>query len=77
MFSPEQKPGCLPEGFGLDSMLTPEQFATWQQAPIIAVRRRLIGGMPGAIKESRKCFRIHPRTYLSAKLGGQFNSLPN
>jgi len=75
MTSPEQKPGCLPEGYTMDSMLTPEQFAIWQQiTPVIA--RDRIPSMPGAVIESRKCVRIHPRTYLAAKLGRRFSGPP-
>jgi len=51
----------------LDSLLTPEQFAVWQQMPLATVRKKL-AKMPGVIRESRKCIRIHPRTYLEARL---------
>ena len=51
----------------LDNLLTVEQFAAWQQSPVATVRKRL-ATMPGVIRESRKCVRIHPRTYLETRL---------
>jgi len=51
----------------LDALLTVEQFAAWQQAPEATVRKRL-ASMPGVIRESREFVRIHPRTYLEARL---------
>jgi hypothetical protein len=51
----------------LDDLLTPEQFAQWQQVPLATVRKRLTT-MPGVIRESRECVRIHPRTYLESRL---------
>lgn len=64
----KQLPGCLPEGYTLDSMLTPEQFCTWQQVKPtwLARRPRLFG----RLKESREMQRIHPRTYLAKKVKG-------
>jgi hypothetical protein len=52
----------------LDVLLTVEQFAAWVQSPVSTVRKRLFM-TPGVIRESRKSIRIHPRTYLEAKLG--------
>ena len=51
----------------LDALLTVEEFAAWQQTPVATVRKRL-ATMPGVIRESRKCVRIHPRTYLEMRL---------
>lgn len=51
----------------LDDLLTVEQFAAWTQTPVATVRRRL-SNLPGVIKESRESIRIHPRTYLDARL---------
>ena len=51
----------------LDAQLTVEQFAAWQQVSERNVRRRL-ASMPGVIRESRELVRIHPRTYLDARL---------
>jgi hypothetical protein len=51
----------------LDALLTVAQFAAWQQVPERTVRKRL-ASMPGVIQESRECVRIHPRTYLEARL---------
>ena len=63
MNSPEQQRGCLPKGYDLDSMLTPDQFCAWQQVSREWFGSR-IGILPGVIRESRKAIRIHPRTYL-------------
>lgn len=62
-----QIPGQLPAGYTLDSLLTPSQFACWRQEPESTIRKRL-AAMPGVIIESRKCIRIHPRTYLELRL---------
>jgi len=59
--------GCLPDGFGMDSMLTVEQFAAWQQMELATVRK-LLPTMAGVVKRSRKNIRIHPRTYLETSL---------
>jgi hypothetical protein len=64
---PVQAAGGLPAGCDLDALLTPEQFAAWQQVPLATVRKRL-AGMAGVVRHSRQCVRIHPRTYLAANL---------
>lgn len=68
MNPPKQIAGCLPAGYGLDSMLTPEQFCVWR-----GVSRRWFGAnansLPGVICESRNNKRIHPRTYLTRAIG--------
>ena len=51
----------------LDALLTVEEFAAWVKTPLRTVRARL-ATMPGVIRESRKCVRIHPRTYLEMRL---------
>jgi hypothetical protein len=64
-----QLPGCLPEGYTLDSMLTPEQFCLWQQ-----VKRRWLTHRPrlkGLVHHSREMIRIHPRTYLDGNVKGR------
>jgi hypothetical protein len=61
---PKQIPGCLPEGYDLDSMLTPEQFCIWQQVGRAWFSRRSCT-LPGVIRRSREFVRIHPRTFLS------------
>ena len=63
-----QTPGNLPEGATLDSMLTIEQFAIWQKRAESSVRKSVAAKMPGVVKESRECIRIHPRTYLESRL---------
>jgi hypothetical protein len=54
----------------MDSLLTVEQFAAWQQTPVKTVRKRL-SWMPGVIRTSRKNIRVHPRTYLELSLKGR------
>ncbi len=56
---------CAP--MNLDALLTVEEFAAWSKTPLRTVRARL-RTMPGVIRESRKCVRIHPRTYLEIRL---------
>jgi hypothetical protein len=63
----EQSPGCLPKGFGLDSLLTISQFAVWQQRTICWVRAHM-RAIPGFIVESREHVVVHPRTYLEKRL---------
>lgn len=58
-----QKPGSLPKGATLDSLLTPDEFCTWQKCERdwFTARRH---NLPGIIRHSKKHVRIHPRTYL-------------
>ena len=65
MLQPKQIPGCLPEGYDLDSLLTLEQFAIWRQVSVSTVRNEL-PLTKGVIKWSREDVRIHPRTHLEA-----------
>jgi len=58
-----QIPGCLPKNFTLDSLLTPGQFAIWQQINESTVRSAF-PKTKGVIKRSRKQILIHPRTFL-------------
>jgi hypothetical protein len=51
----------------LDDLLTVEEFAAWSKTPVATVRKRL-PSLPGVVRESRKCVRIHPRTYLEKRL---------
>jgi hypothetical protein len=66
----KQLPGCLPRGFGLDSLLTVEQFAAWRQVAESTVRAAL-PITKGVIKRSREDVRIHPRTYLEKSTQGK------
>ena len=63
----KQLPGCLPKGYSLDSLLTPQQFMIWRGVKRTwwSAHGRL---MPGVVKESRGTFRVHPRTYLEKQL---------
>lgn len=63
----QQQPGCLPSGFGLDSLLTVEQFAIWQQVSV-ATARAALPSMRGVVRRSREWQRIHPRTFLELTL---------
>jgi hypothetical protein len=58
-----QLPGCLPNGFTLDSLLTREQFCIWRGVSLEWLKAR-IGLLPGMVNESRQNPRVHPRTYL-------------
>jgi hypothetical protein len=65
-----QLPGCLPNGYDLDSMLTPDQFCLWQ-----GFTRAWFGtyksSMPGVVSHTREMVRIHPRTYLEKSVKGK------
>lgn len=58
-----QLPGCLPPGADLDTLLTPEEFCTWQRCGRnwFSARKHSLAGV---INHSRDMVRIHPRTYL-------------
>ena len=60
-----QQPGCLPQGYDLDSILTPEQFCIWWQVGKDWFSTNL-PSMKGVISHSRKTVRIHPRSFLEA-----------
>ena len=59
--------GALPRGYDLDSLLTVEQFAAWQQVSAETARSAL-AGMKGVIRRSQKWVRIHPRSFLQLTL---------
>jgi hypothetical protein len=59
-----QRAGCLPKGFDLDSLLTPEQAARWVNVPVTYFRRHM-DGKAGVRRESREMVRSHPRSYLN------------
>jgi len=61
--SPKQTPGCLPEGYSIDSILTPEQFCMWMQKSRIWLNRHRFV-IPGYIMSEE---RFHPRTYLETR----------
>jgi hypothetical protein len=63
----KQIPGCLPPGYDLDSLLTPEQYCIWQQCcrAWFSARKH---HMRGVIIHSRDMVRVHPRTYLDKSL---------
>lgn len=62
-----QIPGALPRGYNLDSLLTVEQFAIWQQVAESTARGAL-ASMKGVVRRSREWVRIHPRTFLELTL---------
>ncbi len=62
-----QIPGCLPEGYNEDSLLTVEQFAKWKQLSVKTVRKKL-PITPGVAGHSRRDKRIHVRTHLNKVL---------
>ena len=57
----------LAESTDLDRPMTLAQFARWLGVDERWVRKRL-RLLPGVIIESRETVRIHPRTYLDARL---------
>jgi hypothetical protein len=59
-----QIPGCLPEGYDENSLLTPMQFAIWKQISMKTVRKRL-PITPGLVRHSRRDQRIHMKTHLA------------
>jgi hypothetical protein len=73
MDAPKQLPGCLPENYTLDSMLTAEQFCTWQKVSRGWFSARA-GSLPGVLSHSQQMTRIHPRSYIDANaLQGSVN----
>jgi hypothetical protein len=64
---PKQIPGCLPQGYDQDSLLTVEQFALWRQLAVSTVRA-MIPTMKGVLRRTREDVRIHVRTYLAANV---------
>jgi hypothetical protein len=59
-----QVPGCLPEGYDENSLLTVEQYACWKQISVRTARDRL-ANTPGLIRHSRRDQRIHVKTHLA------------
>jgi hypothetical protein len=59
-----QIPGCLPQGYDENSLLTVKQFAIWKQISLKTVRKRL-AITPGLVQHSREDRRIHVKTYLA------------
>ena len=68
MSAPAQKPGCLPRGYTLDSLLTPEQFAVWRQIEPSTARLQIRARLFPVVRHSRESIRIHPRTFLERSL---------
>lgn len=65
--APPQLPGCLPQGFGLDSLLTVEEFATFTGQSVRAVKDAL-PTMRGVLRGSKRMRRkIHVGTYLHSQ----------
>lgn len=62
-----QRPGCLPEGYDENSLLTLPQYARWKQISLKTVRKRL-PFTPGLIRHSRKDQRVHVGTHLKRAL---------
>jgi hypothetical protein len=62
--SPPQVPGCLPQGYDDNSLLTLPQFAKWKQISLKTVRKRL-AITAGLVRHSREDCRIHVKTHLA------------
>ena len=60
-----QKWGCLPQGFDLDSQLTVQQFAIWQQISV-ATAYAALASIKGVFTQSREWIRINPRSFVEA-----------
>jgi hypothetical protein len=59
-----QQPGCLPEGYGENSLLTLPQFARWKQISLkTAIKRFSI--TPGRVQHSIRDRRVHVGTHLA------------
>jgi len=69
MTKPPQIPGCLPEGYTLDSILSAEQWCIWMGYSQ-AYGRKVLRQEKGVLRDRKKP-RVHVRTYLWAK-GGAF-----
>jgi hypothetical protein len=59
--------------FNLDSLMTVQEFARWLGVTERWLRKRL-RILPGVIMESRETVRIHPKTYLEARLSNRARS---
>jgi len=59
-----QVPGCLPEGFTTDSLLTVEQFAIWRQQKVDTFRRKIAAGAVKGVSGHGSGARVHVGTYL-------------
>jgi len=59
-----QIPGCLPQGYDENSMLTLPQFAIWRQISLKTARRRQ-AITPGLDRKSERDVRIHVKSYLA------------
>jgi hypothetical protein len=62
-----QTPGCLPDGYDEDSLLTLEQFALWKQLKPKTVLKRL-PLFPRLIRHSKRDIRFHVKTHLDKVL---------
>ncbi|MEI6197137.1 MAG: hypothetical protein WCS42_22705 [Verrucomicrobiota bacterium] len=58
-----QVPGCLPNGFKDESILTLAQFAVWQQITLRKVRAMAMKGFRGLIVRGRKDKGVHIGTW--------------
>ena len=59
-----QLPGCLPDGYNENSLLTMEQYAIWKQLSVRTVRKR-IPRIAGFVQGSRRDQRVHVKTHLA------------
>lgn len=65
--------GCLPHGYGLDSLLTVEQFSTWTGMAVSTVESKIRTGAIPAMRFRKSPRILHPRTYLASH-GGRFRN---
>jgi hypothetical protein len=59
-----QRPGCLPDEYDLDSMLSKEQAAIWLQMKETKLASLVNARLIPAVTFSRKNWRFNPRTCL-------------
>lgn len=69
MPTPPQIPGCLPEGFNEQSLLTVGQFAVWQQKSERSVREKINAAALKGVSGSGRSARIHVGTYSHFHVG--------
>jgi len=59
-----QIPGCLPQGYDENSLLTLPQFAKWKQISLKTAKKRW-PITPGRVQHSIRDRRVHVKTYLA------------
>jgi hypothetical protein len=72
-----QRPGTLPEGANIDSLISVPEFAVWRGvSEVTAADAVRAGSVPGVDRQFPQRPRIHVRTYLAMQ-GKQFRQAVN